>query len=58
MRSQTDEAVAIRWVPNELQKIAATDDRTSRHSVRTASPTERRRGSGRLSLTGALRSRL
>lgn len=26
MRSQTDEAVAIRWVPNELQKIAATDD--------------------------------
>ena len=26
MRSQTDEAVAISWVPNELQKIAATDD--------------------------------
>ena len=26
MKSQTDEAVAIRWPPKELQKIAATDD--------------------------------
>ena len=48
MKSQIDEAAAVSWAPNEPQTIAATDDLHISPSVRTESPTERRRGSGRL----------